>query len=169
MPVDLADTTIRPATTADAEAVSRIYNHYVSDTVVTFEEEPLSAATIDGRMQEVAAAGLPWLVAEQDGRVAGYAYASPWRSRSAYRFSAEVTVYLDPARLRRGLGSRLYDALFPLLQRRGLHALMGVISLPNQASVALHERFGMQKIGHLAEVGFKFDRWIDVGYWQRLL
>jgi len=162
-------TTVRDATSSDATAIAWIYNHYIRETVVTFEEEPVSDAEIARRIEKVRSASLPWLVAELDGRVVGYAYAGPWHARSAYRFSVEVTVYLDAARVGRGIGSKLYDALFPLLRARRVHAVIGGIALPNEASVALHERFGLRKVAHFAEVGFKFGRWIDVGYWQRNL
>jgi phosphinothricin acetyltransferase len=121
------------------------------------------------RIEEAGSASLPWLVAEREGKVAGYAYATPWRVRSAYRFSVEVTVYVDPGCPRMGIGSRLYEQVLPRLKARGLHAALGVIALPNDASVAFHERFGFAKVAHLREVGFKFDRWIDVGYWQLML
>jgi phosphinothricin acetyltransferase len=160
---------IRAATGADAGAVAEIYNHYIANTVVTFEEEVLPAAEIARRIETVQSASLPWLVAELGGQVAGYAYAGKWHARSAYRFSAEITVYLAPAQVGRGLGSKLYGELFPMLRDRGIHAVIGGIALPNEASVALHEKFGLEKVAHYAEVGFKFDRWIDVGYWQRIL
>ena len=121
------------------------------------------------RIDEVRSASLPWLIAEEGGQVVGYAYARPWHSRSAYRFSAEIAVYLAADRTGRGIGSQLYDRLFPILQARGIHAAMGGIALPNAASVALHEKFGLRKVAQFQEVGFKFDRWIDVGYWQRRL
>ena len=114
-------------------------------------------------------APLPWLIAERDARVVGYAYAARWHSRSAYRFSAEITVYVDASQTRTGVGSRLYDQLFPILRARGIHAVVAGISLPNESSVVLHERFGLTKVAHFKEVGFKFNRWIDVGYWQRTL
>ena len=158
---------IREASAADAAAIARIYNHYIANTVVTFEEEPVSADEIARRMAEVRAGALPWLVAERDGRVAGYAYARPWHTRSAYRYSVESTVYLDAADVGRGLGTQLYTELFPLLQARRVHVVIGGISLPNEASAALHEKFGLRKAAHFTEVGFKFERWIDVGYWQR--
>lgn len=160
-------TAIRAAAPADAAAVAGIYNHYVAETVVTFEEEPLAAAEIERRMEAVRSAGLPWLAAEEGGQVAGYAYATPWKPRTGYRFSAEITVYLAPGHAGRGIGSKLYGQLFPRLQARGIHAVMGGIALPNEASVALHEKFGLRKVAHFAEIGFKFGRWIDVGYWQR--
>jgi L-amino acid N-acyltransferase YncA len=162
-------TTIRAATTADAAAVADVYNHYVTETVVTFEEEPIAATEMARRIEEVRSALLPWLVAEEGSRIVGYAYATPWRTRSAYRYSVEITVYVPPEHARRGLGSQLYGQLFPLLQALPVHAVVGGIALPNEASVALHEKFGLRKVAHFEEVGFKFKRWIDVGYWQRTL
>jgi len=164
LPEELA---IRTAMTADATSVAGIYNHYVTETIVTFEEKAVPASEIARRIQEVGAASLPWLVVERGARMLGYAYASRWNQRAAYRYSAEITVYLDPAHTRRGIGTQLYDHLFRILRSRGIRAVMGGIALPNEASVALHERFGLSKVAHFKEVGFKFDRWIDVGYWQR--
>ena len=163
------DVAIRAATASDAAAVARIYNPYVTGTIVTFEEAPLSDAEMAGRIRDVESAALPWLVALRDGGVAGYAYASKWKGRCAYRHSAEVTVYLDAALTGRGIGSMLYRELLATLTARGLHAVIGGIALPNDASVALHEKLGFEKVAHFREVGFKFGRWIDVGYWQRLL
>jgi L-amino acid N-acyltransferase YncA len=163
------EATVRAATLADAEAIAEIYNHYITSTVVTFEAEPVASSEIAQRMQVIAAASLPWLVAEVGGQVAGYAYASKWNGRSAYKFSAEITVYLAPARVGQGIGSKLYGRLFPILRERGMHAVIGGIALPNAASVALHEKLGLEKVALFKEVGFKFDRWIDVGYWQRTL
>ena len=160
---------IREATPADAAAIAEIYNHYILHTIVTFEEEPVAASEIASRIEEVEASKLPWIVALRDGRVVGYAYASKWKGRCAYRYSTEVTVYLHHEQGGRGIGSELYSALFPMLQERKLHAAMGGISLPNAASVALHEKFGMEKVAHFKEVGFKFGEWIDVGYWARIL
>src|SRR5262249_26951854 len=161
--------TIRIGTAADAADVARIYNHYVAQTVITFEEEPVSSSEMARRIADVQAASLPWLVAEQDGQVVGYAYATKWKARSAYRFSVEITVYVANERARRGVGSKLYDELFPILKARDVHAVIGGIALPNQASVGLHERFGLRKVAHFHEVGFKHGRWVDVGYWQRTL
>ena len=162
-------TTIRAAATSDVAAIAGIYNHYVTETVVTFEEEPVSVTELIRRLEEVRSAALPWLVAEADSHVVGYAYARPWNARTAYRFSVEVTVYLAPAHAGRGIGSKLYAELFPILEARRIHAVMGGIALPNEASVALHEKFGLRKVAQFEEVGFKFNRWIDVGYWQLTL
>jgi phosphinothricin acetyltransferase len=135
---------------------------------VTFEEAPVSSADFVGRILEVQSASLPWLVAEHDGSVVGYAYASKWKGRAAYRFSVELTIYLDPAHGGAGIGSALYKAIFTILEDHGVHAIIGGIALPNDASVALHEKFGFRKVAHFREVGFKFGRWIDVGYWERI-
>jgi L-amino acid N-acyltransferase YncA len=162
-------TGVRAAIAADAAAMARIYNHYVSNTIVTFEESPVGAAEMAARLAEVEGVELPWLVAEDTAGVRGYAYAGRWKNRCAYRHSVEVTVYLDPEALGRGLGTQLYAALFAALRRTPVHFAIGGIALPNDASVALHEKFGMRKVAHFSEVGFKFGRWIDVGYWQLLL
>ena len=160
---------VRAAEPRDAGEVAGIYNHYVSETVVTFEEEQVSAAEFVRRIEEVRAASLPWVVAEAEGRVVGYACARPWKERSGYRFSVEVAVYVAPELAGRGIGTDLYSRLFEDLRARKVHAVIGGIALPNEASVALHEKFGMRKVAHFEQVGFKFGRWIDVGYWQRTL
>ena len=163
------DVTVRMATPEDAEALAGIYNHYVAETIVTFEEEPVTASEMSRRIREVRGAGLPWLIVEQNGTVAGFAYATPWRSRPAYRYSTEVTVYVTPERMRLGIGSVIYSSLLEALRGQGIHAAMGGIALPNDASIALHEKLGFKKVAHFEQAGFKFNRWIDVGYWQRLL
>jgi len=163
------DHSIRVATAADADHIAEIYNHYIANTVVTFEEEPVAADEMRRRMDEVFGASLPWLVAESGGRVIGYAYATKWKARSAYRFSVETTVYLADGLGKLGLGTRLYQELFELLKEKGIHAAIGGIALPNDASVALHEKFGMRKVAHFEQVGFKFGKWVDVGYWERFL
>jgi phosphinothricin acetyltransferase len=120
-------------------------------------------------MKAVADALLPWLVAEQNRQVVGYAYAGKWHGRSAYRFTAESTVYLHEQFVGCGLGRELYEALLLELRSKSVHAVIGGIALPNPASVALHEKLGFEKAAHYREVGFKFGRWIDVGYWQKML
>jgi L-amino acid N-acyltransferase YncA len=160
---------VRPVTVQDAAAVARIYNHYVVETIVTFEEEAVTADEIVQRIHEVQSASMPWLVAERGPEILGYAYASKWKGRIGYRFSAEVTVYLDHACSRQGVGSTLYTQLLSALKSAGIHAAIGGIALPNDASVALHEKFGFEKVAHFRENGLKFDRWIDVGYWELIL
>ncbi len=160
---------IRDVQPSDAEAIARIYNFYVLNTVVTFEEKAISPSEMVGRIKDVQNLNYPWLILEQDQAVLGYAYASPWKTRSAYRFTAECTIYLKNGCGGQGLGTQLYAQLFARLKAGGFHAVIGVIALPNPASVALHERYGMKKAAHFAEVGWKFDKWIDVGYWEKLL
>jgi L-amino acid N-acyltransferase YncA len=161
--------TVRPATSADVPGIAAIYNHYVTTTVITFEEEPVTAEEMSKRMAEVPRAGLPWLAVECAGQLAGYAYAAPWRSRSAYRFSVEITTYLASSYTRAGLGSALMEHLLTALRARNIHAIIGGVALPNEPSIRLLEKFGFQHVATFTEVGFKFDRWIDVGYWQRIL
>ena len=160
---------IRPATTADAAAVARIYNPYIAGTIVTFEEQEVSADDIAARMRAVEQAGLPYLVLEEGARVIGYSYASRFHTRSAYRHSVESTIYLEGSARGHGHGRRLYTALLDELRKRAVHVVLGVISLPNEASVALHEKLGFQKSGHHPELGWKTGRWVDVGYWQLTL
>jgi phosphinothricin acetyltransferase len=159
---------IRPAVAADAARVSEIYNHHVRETVVTFEEQPVAIEEMARRIAEVTAA-YPWFVTEQDGVVVGFAYASSWKRRSAYRFAVESTVYVEPECTGRGIGSRLYEALIEELRGRRLHCAIGGIALPNPASIAVHEKLGFVPIGRFREVGWKFGRWVDVGYWELLL
>jgi phosphinothricin acetyltransferase len=160
---------LRAATIADAAAIAGIYNHHVRNTIVTFEEEAVSAAAMADRITETNAAELPWLVWEENGVVLGYTYASKWKSRCAYRYSVEATVYLTESATGRGIGTRLYQALIAALKPKGIHGIIGGVSLPNPASVALHEKLGFVKVAHFKEVGWKFEKWIDVGYWELLL
>lgn len=156
---------IRDASVEDAAAVRAIYNPYVERTTVTFETEPVSVEQMEARIGD-ATVEHPWLVAEIRGRVAGYAYATSWKSRCSYRLTAESAVYVADEFHRRGVGTALYGTLLDRLRRGPAHAVLAGIALPNPASVALHERSGFVKVAHLREVGRKFDRWIDVGYWQ---
>lgn len=160
---------VRPATSRDAARICAIYNHYVATTTVSFEEDAVSEPEMARRIADVAAAGLPWLVLDVDGVVAGYAYATKWRVRPAYRHSVESSVYLDGACAGRGFGRLLYGALLDDLRARDLHLVIGGIALPNEASIGLHEALGFRKVAHFSEVGKKFGRWCDVGYWERKL
>ena len=159
---------IRPVLPADAERICEIYNHYVTKTIVTFEEQSVSADEMRTRIAAVAEK-FPWLVLERDGGIAGYAYAAPWKARIGYRFSVESSIYLAPGYVGRGFGRALYGALLEALPPLGIHGVIGGAALPNPASVALHEKLGFARVAHFREVGRKFDRWIDVAYWQRLL
>ena len=161
--------TIRTVDSSDAVAIAAIYNSYITETVITFEEEPINGEEMLRRIEDVRSTSLPWFVAEEEGRVVGYAYAAPWKVRAAYRFSVEITVYLAPGNVGRGIGSLLYGRLISSLQTLGVHAVIGGVALPNKASIALHEKFGFEKVAHFQQVGFKFNRWIDVAYWERIL
>jgi phosphinothricin acetyltransferase len=162
----MPSTRLRSASSADAAAICAIYNRYVTTTAISFEEDAVAEPEMARRIAEVGAAGLPWLVLEVDGQLAGYAYATKWRVRPAYRFSVESSIYLDQACAGRGLGRLLYGALLDQLRQRELHLVIGGIALPNEASVGLHEALGFRKVAHFTEVGMKFGRWIDVGYWE---
>ncbi|MYM94947.1 arsinothricin resistance N-acetyltransferase ArsN1 family B [Duganella vulcania] len=156
---------IRPATPDDASAIVAIYNHYIATTTISFEEHPVAPEDMAGRIRDVTT-HLPWLVYELDGEVLGYAYATKWRARSAYRFSAETSVYVKFGQGGKGIGSALYKVLLEELRAREIHMAIGGIAQPNEASVALHESLGFEKVAHFKQVGRKFDRWVDVGYWE---
>ncbi len=157
---------IRPATAADAARIAAIYNRYVAQTTISFEEQPVSEAEMAGRIRDVADAGLPWLVVVHQGELAGYAYATKWRARPAYRFSVESTVYLDDSACGRGWGALLYRQLIGQLRAGGIRTVIAGIAQPNARSVGLHERLGFRKVAHFPDVGYKFGGWVDVGYWQ---
>jgi len=159
---------IRNATTDDAPAIARIYNHYIHNAITTFEVQSVSVEEMQKRIIDIGSS-LPWLVSIDKGNVIGYAYASKWKSRCAYLFSAESTVYLAPDVAGRGIGSQLYKELLDNLRLRSMHSVIGGIALPNQASIALHEKSGFEKVAHFKEVGRKFNQWIDVGYWELIL
>src|ERR1700722_20697855 len=113
--------------------------------------------------------GLRWLVWEEGRVIQGYAHASKWKGRCAYRYSVESTAYLADGSTGRGIGTRLYEALFTALRQSKMHVVMGGIALPNDASIAMHEKLGFEKVAHFREVGCKFGKWIDVSYWQLFL
>lgn len=161
---------IRNATPADAKEVSDIYNHYILHTHSTFETDPVSASEMKTRIKQVQEEfELPWLVFEEKDKVIGYAYATRWKARAAYARTVETTVYLQHQECGKGIGGELYCQLLGELRNAGHHAILGGIALPNDASVALHEKLGYVKVAELKEVGYKFDRWVDVGYWQLLI
>ena len=159
---------IRCATAADASVCAKIYSPYVTDSWVSFEIDPPTEVGMALRIANYGASH-GWLVAEIDGAIAGYAYASPHRTREAYSTSADVAVYVSPEFARKGIGGHLYDTLFPLLKARNIHAVFAGIALPNDASIALHEAKGFTPVGIYREVGWKMGGWRDVGWWQRLL
>lgn len=162
----MAAATIRPVTAGDAAAIAAIYRPYVTDTVITFELAPPDAAEIARRIAAYTATH-PWLVAERAGAVIGYAYGSPYRTRAAYAWVAEAGIYLAQDACGGGLGTTLYAALCDALAAWGYVTVVGVLTLPNAASEALHRRCGFRDVGTQAGIGFKHGRWHDVGFWQR--
>lgn len=159
---------IRPCEPRHVIAVCEIYNHYIANTVITFEETPLKVSEMAQRV-ETHTQRYPWLVCEDGGQIVGYAYASTWKARAAYRHTAEATVYVREGCEGRGHGKALYAALLEALAQCDCHVVLGCIALPNAKSVGLHEHFGFEKVAHFAEVGRKFDQWLDVGYWRKAL
>ena len=159
---------LRTAGEIDASEICAIYNPYVLETVITFEQAPVSVAQMAQRIRDCTAL-YPWLVAEVDAKVVAYAYATRWRKRAAYDYTLESTIYVDKAYMGRGIAKPLYLALLRDLKAQGAHAVVGCIALPNEASVALHEKCGFVKVAHFPQVGRKFERWVDVGFWQATL
>jgi L-amino acid N-acyltransferase YncA len=157
---------VRVATENDAAAVARIYDPYVRETAISFEEIPPSPDEMSSRIRKTLSTH-PFLVFEDGSSVVGYAYASPHRERPAYRWSADVAIYAAPEAHRRGVGRALYASLLDMLGRQGFHAAFAGITLPNANSVGLHEAMGFEHVGTYGEVGFKLGSWRDVGWWHR--
>ncbi len=151
---------------ADAAAIASLYNPYVRDTVITFEYDEVSADAIAERIQAVLDKELPYLVAEEDGGIVGFAYAAPYRPRAAYLHTVETSIYLGMESRGRGTGRALYTALLDGLRASHAHSAIALIALPNDASIGLHRSLGFAEVGTLVEAGRKFDRWIDVAYFQ---
>jgi phosphinothricin acetyltransferase len=148
----------------DGPACAAIYRPFVTESAASFEVQAPSADEFAQRIERIRATH-PFLVADDAGRVVGFAYACPHRERSAYRWAADVSVYVAPERQRGGIGRALYGALLPLLVRQGLHVACAGIALPNDPSVALHESFGFRLVGVYRRIGFKLGKWWDVGWW----
>jgi len=159
---------IRSIDIGDAKAVRDIYAPFVTDSATSFEQEPPDEAAMAQRIRDLQDR-YPWLVFEAGGKVLGYAYASTHRTRYAYRWSAEVSAYVDSSARRCGVGRAIYTALFDILRRQGFANAYAGITLPNPASVALHESLGFVPIGVFNRVGYKFGRWHDVFWLQRRL
>jgi phosphinothricin acetyltransferase len=158
--------TIRPATPDDAAAIAAIYRPYVTDTAITFELDPPDADEMRARIEQIVPTH-PWLVAEVDGAVLGYAYGTTYRTRAAYRWVAETGIYMAGDARGRGIGTPLYRALLDELARRGFIAAMGVMTAGNPASAALHERLGFVDTGTQPGIGYKHGAWYDVVFWQK--
>ena len=159
---------LRFACAEDAAVIRDIYAPFVTDSTISFELEVPTVPEVVGRMQARADL-MPWIVCEQDGTVAGYAYAGPHRQRWAYQWAVEVSVYIHADHRRRRMGRALYTALFALLEAQGFARAYAGVALPNDASVGLHQSMGFEPVGTYKQVGFKFGDWHDVSWWQRSL
>lgn len=159
---------LRVVSADDADAVASIYRPYVEETAITFEEEPPTPADIERRIDDTVAT-YPWLVAERAGSVVGYAYAGRLRKRSAYRWVAELSVYVDRSARGGGIGSALYEALLETLREQGFKSAYGVVTLPNPESVGFHEAFDFERAALLPEAGYKHGEWHDVAWFERAL
>ena len=158
---------IRTANLEDAAAIAAIYNFYVESSHSTFETEMVNEMEMRRRISEILE-NYPFLVGEENGEIIGYAYASRYKARAGYRHSVEVSVYIKNGINGKGIGTILYENLFAELKTKPIHAIVAGISLPNDASIRLHEKFGFEKVAHFREIGFKQGRWIDVGYWEKI-
>jgi phosphinothricin acetyltransferase len=150
----------------DAGRIAEIYNHYIENTVITFEENAVTGEMMADRIVKTQEKGHPFVVYEENGQLWGYAYASTWRSRPAFNITLETSVYVDCNRLGEGIGNQLYVRLIEESRAAGIHSLIGAISLPNDESRQLHQKFGFDLIGNFRETGKKFGRLIDVEFWQ---
>ena len=165
----MSDLVIRPYSPPDIPAVTRIYGHYVRDTVITFETAVPDEAEMASRFSTIVGKGHPLLIAEQDGQVIGYAYASTYRPREAYRFTCEDSIYLAPDVVGKGLGSKLLARLIEDSSKAGLKQMLAVITAERATSIRLHEKHGFRFIGKYEALGYKFDRWLDIVHMQRAL
>ena len=156
---------IRKVNLADAAQIAEIYNYYILNTHHTFETEPLSADEMQQRIAETSQ-DYPFLIAEYEGVIQGYVYATQFKLRQAYKHSVEISIYVRNQAKQKGIGSELYQRLLEELSETDVHALMAGISLPNEASVRFHEKIGYEKVAHFREVGYKLGRWVDVGFWE---
>jgi phosphinothricin acetyltransferase len=165
----MSELVIRPYSPADIPAVTRIYGHYVRDTVITFETEAPDEAEMAARFAAIAGKGHPLLIAEREREVIGYAYASTYRPREAYRFTCEDSIYLAPDAVGQGLGGKLLARLLEDSARAGLRQMLAVITAERANSIRLHEKHGFRFIGRYEALGYKFDRWLDIVHLQRAL
>lgn len=156
---------IRPFRESDVQSIAELINRFIRETTVHFGYEEISPEDVI-ETRRSAGDRFPWLVAEQGDEFLGYASSSVWRERAAYRFTAETSIYLVESARGRGIGATLYTALLDELRNRGFHSAVGGATMPNDASVRLHERVGFEYVGTFKEVGRKFDKWLDVGFWQ---
>lgn len=160
---------IREVALEDAQRIADIYNYYVQNTIITFENTVVSSLEIEQRIRKIKQKGYPFIVYLEQGCVIAYAYVDNWRTRSAYDITLETSIYVDKEYQRKGVGKSLYNKLINLSQKLNIHSLIGVISLPNDPSRNLHENLGFSLVGNFKESGKKFNQFIDVEFWQLIL
>jgi phosphinothricin acetyltransferase len=161
--------TIRFVKKDDARSIADIYNYYVLNTEISFEEEAVTEVEMRKRIEEKTRK-FPWIVYEENNEILGYAYLGNWKERTAYRHTVEDTIYIKESERGKGIGKKLFERLLEEVSKyKEIHAIMGVIALPNEKSVEMHERNGFKKAAHFKEVGFKNNKWIDVGYWEKII
>lgn len=160
---------IRAIQDGDIPSICEIYNYYIENTIISFEERPVSYEDMKHRVDDVSSSDYPWLVYCEQDQVLGYAYAGIWKNRSAYQYSVETSVYVRQGHHRKGIGKRLYRDLLERLKQKGVHVVIAGAAMPNESSTRLHESFGFKQAAHFKEVGFKFGKWVDVVYWQLAL
>ncbi|MBJ6988507.1 MULTISPECIES: GNAT family N-acetyltransferase [unclassified Devosia] len=165
----MSDYTLRAFTWSDVPAITRIYKHYVDNTAITFDTEAPNEAGIAEKYAALVELGHPVITAERDGRVVGYAYASFYRPRAAYRFTCEDSIYLDPAEKGRGLGKLMLTELLAQAKAFGFRQMLAVITSDTANSIGIHEKFGFERVGYYSAVGYKFDRWHDIVHLQKAL
>ena len=159
---------IRKVSIEDAPQITAIYNYYVDHSIVTFDINHSSIERFKDKITTTIKR-FPWIVYEIDGEILGYAHGSEWKAKDGYKYTTETTIYLKENAIQKRLGTILYTELIQQLKALNFHALIGCITLPNDASIALHEKLGFEKTAHFNEVGYKFEKWIDVGYWELIL
>jgi phosphinothricin acetyltransferase len=159
---------LRAVTPRDAAAIAGIYNYYVKNTVITFEEQPVSIGEMEERIRTITLQ-YPYFVLEENNEIQGYAYINKYRERSAYRYTAELTIYLKNGLEGKGKGSLLMAGVLEEARKRGIHSVLSVVTLPNERSAAIHEKFGFAQVACLKEAGFKCEKWLDVGFWELIL
>tara|TARA_R110000868_G_scaffold330120_2_gene591034 strand:+ start:90 stop:572 length:483 start_codon:yes stop_codon:yes gene_type:complete len=159
---------IRDVTIKDAKDLVNIYNYYVVNSIVTLDLIPFSILDFEEKINAISK-DFPFIVFEVQNEVLGYAYANTFRTKPAYKNTVELTVYLKHTELGKQIGKKLYSELLQQLKIQNYHVVIGGLTLPNAASVKLHETFGFEKVAHFKEVGYKFDKWHDVGFWQLTL
>lgn len=157
---------IRPTRIEDLEAIKEIYNYYIENSVITFDQEPWTMEDAIHKMEILEQGDYPFICCYDKGELVGYYYLSSWNFRSAYSTTAEVTIYIKPDKIGQGYGKKMMRHMMEESQRRGFHSLIAAITIPNDASIALHEQFGFKEVSLFREVGYKAGIWCDVGHWQ---